>query len=83
MQDYDLAGLSELEVMAVDMALGAACEVFVPDKVRRRCSCIAAVHAARKERGRYSLPVPGKARQVTGCSRPVMCQRRPAVTGRV
>ena len=33
-QDYDLAGLSELEVMAVDMALGAACEVFVPDKVR-------------------------------------------------
>ena len=35
-QDYDLAGLSELEVMAVDMGLGAECEVFVPDKVSSR-----------------------------------------------
>ena len=32
-QDYDVAGLAELEVTLVDMGLGAICEVLVPDAV--------------------------------------------------
>ncbi len=30
-QDYNLTGMSELEVLLSDMALGATCDIFVPD----------------------------------------------------